>query len=1361
MAEYQFHGMKVWKNKKEKNKAGVKGLFYDGPVIEGDAPFGIETRIASGGTRTTYWGLPIGEKKENSSSGLFFFKGKKKYMLKFWSEELSEEIPFIKIASTVCEALAADPLLTTDNPNKISEIIQTVGTKAMKKLLYMKEKIEKKALPKMQPYERFVLKPGEDFEIPYNYPLYRKGENKPYKYVRLHFRASNTRGKNFEPIPNNFLKAMANRDKSRQGLSKTSADDVINLTGNTQENIINLATNQPKKKKQNTEVIDLTGNNKENMKSNDGVTSSTNDTEEREKKGKKEVYTLWSNEGNPIGKLKRLAKTRPNVKELLNEGVRVEDLSLFRSAQNKELNYPNYKPQFPYGFVYQDTTNAFRYFFKNRNGRQKSMNARRLIHSLKEHPTRYEGESLDERYRRFARNLNNERERHLADFNRDHDLQEQAKIRYQSLEDKHNSLPNAQKTGQFTQVFHDSLGSYLYELFDQKGYFKNAAQIIGFVGPLTKLSINEQIRESASENAEDQCTFRPYSYSTFKKRPLLPQQGIVHAMATLRARNWIKTPGLLAYHSTGSGKTLEGLVVMIRFWNKPYGIVSLAVRSNQSDNSLEKLAILAHAHFPDFIDNNKTFPFKTKESAYVHLFERIVRGYEIVIDDTHKFAKWSKEANIPSKDTREMHYKILFDAQNPSYASMKEQYKLKETRLLATYNTFANDYETKILPKKLSRCVFILDEAQFLVGATASTEKGRERHYAITYAAIMNRNIDDTWVFMSTATPGSNARQFMKLLDLLRGDMIASSRLLNKDGLFNSKKVAVFHKTAKDLISYCNNAGNRSQFAKIDIIAECAPATQKYQKLFYKGILERYKRYHQGFDANKLMFRAATKAKEYLDEISNIPTEAVKEEAQDPSKKLKYPNRTQFRPQNQSFDFKDYWRHIVSLGLFRPIQGEESTLNTNEIPKKGFFNPFVTFHLNLLGSKSNITSRKFFVGPKIALLLKRIQQNNGLHYVYVDNLVALKIIAYLLKTKLNLTLFKSTTRAASLPTSSKQPSSFGFATTIQSSDRSRELKETLGFYDPKKEKLIWTQQDKENLLRAASSPENVSGKRVKVILAQKDAFKGVDVKNIRHLHLVSPLGLDFNQFLQFVGRGSRFCSHSAIKNMSKRVVKVHTYRLLPASTSGKRNKRKLISEFSDKSCEEIFSEKKYEDLLPAYADCYLWKCGWKYYKRQWEALQNEIRLVAVDSKIFDPFTRNIRNLEDGLHLIKCQNIVIDPYSHDDDTNPATNEDNNNEDDNDDPLQDIFVDIPTTENQVDAWLQRQRDTKNDSHMTLRRNPEVRASEYKKLLRNHELYFKYLSHEGRNLPRDRATLKKVREFQRKYRAILEPLRAERES
>ena len=90
-----------------------------------------------------------------------------------------------------------------------------------------------------------------------------------------------------------------------------------------------------------------------------------------------------------------------------------------------------------------------------------------------------------------------------------------------------------------------------------------------------------------------------------------------------------------------------------------------------------------------------------------------------------------------------------------------------------------------------------------------------------------------------------------------------------------------------------------------------------------------------------------------------------------------------------------------------------------------------------------------------------------------------------------------------------------------------------------------------DLLAVYNHNLNVNGALCHVMLASQKFNEGVDLKAVRHIHLLEPL-LSEGMRQQAIGRARRSCSHFQLKNMSDWTVKIHEYMSI-YPTQSKRN----------------------------------------------------------------------------------------------------------------------------------------------------------------------------------------------------------------
>ena len=64
-------------------------------------------------------------------------------------------------------------------------------------------------------------------------------------------------------------------------------------------------------------------------------------------------------------------------------------------------------------------------------------------------------------------------------------------------------------------------------------------------------------------------------------------------------------------------------------------------------------------------------------------------------------------------------------------------------------------------------------------------------------------------------------------------------------------------------------------------------------------------------------------------------------------------------------------------------------------------------------------------------------------------------------------------------------------------------------------------------IKMVTEDNNINGEKIKVIIISKAASEGIDLKNIRQVHILDPW-YNLNRIEQIIGRGVRNCSHKAL-----------------------------------------------------------------------------------------------------------------------------------------------------------------------------------------------------------------------------------------
>lgn len=69
-----------------------------------------------------------------------------------------------------------------------------------------------------------------------------------------------------------------------------------------------------------------------------------------------------------------------------------------------------------------------------------------------------------------------------------------------------------------------------------------------------------------------------------------------------------------------------------------------------------------------------------------------------------------------------------------------------------------------------------------------------------------------------------------------------------------------------------------------------------------------------------------------------------------------------------------------------------------------------------------------------------------------------------------------------------------------------------------------SQDDRDKLLQEFNRPANLNGDFIKVVIISEVGSEGINLKNVRNVHIVEPLANE-SEMIQVIGRGVRQNSH--------------------------------------------------------------------------------------------------------------------------------------------------------------------------------------------------------------------------------------------
>ena len=610
---------------------------------------------------------------------------------------------------------------------------------------------------------------------------------------------------------------------------------------------------------------------------------------------------------------------------------------------------------------------------------------------------------------------------------------------------------------------------------------------------------------------------------------VLAHQAVVYAMARLRAAGRISSPGLLAVHSTGAGKTLEGLGAILAFWNMtwgrgPWAIFCISTKSNQTGNSIEKLADLA--------------------CGFHGLFVNTIAG----IAD-RPFAH-----GIPAaKEAIKMRIKLGLAALASGAASFETLTSRGRTVDLYTYTKFAHDCKDKLFGSDgfVHHALIIVDEIQFLL-SPPSDEAGFAEDYRYTREVLQSkRRPATTWVLGMSATPGSGRADVCEILNCVRG--VTGHFKLSDD----------LSVKARGLVSVAQLQGDLHHFPDLQVQPVLVDASR--HKAYTTAYLEVVSR---NPPPDMTSNEVATLADSGI---------IVKEKKTPPvgAKKPVVPDLSLWK-----FDAERksrFYRALKIASNWAKVKEEDTE------PDDAGTQLYV---------KDGVAEGWWALSPKLSKIVDNIRRLRGKHYVYTSNPLTLALIALLLEQELGM--------RHALPPCKKDGSLVAktgdFFIILDNLSSTREVlairrgNTTKEFGRPVRlDKWRLPDCPAERVAAAKSlADKDIKGDKVKVVLATKENFKGVDMKGLKYIHVVEAMS-DFAEFVQLVGRGPRYCSHTGLPPSSWKVT-VFAYR----------------TNFPMFNCKT--SRLSY--------DCHVFQDSVNRYKKGYLECEVELRKAAVDYFIF-------------------------------------------------------------------------------------------------------------------------------------------------
>lgn len=249
--------------------------------------------------------------------------------------------------------------------------------------------------------------------------------------------------------------------------------------------------------------------------------------------------------------------------------------------------------------------------------------------------------------------------------------------------------------------------------------------------------------------------------SEFNKNEFSLAQQVVRYIGKSFAQNDTTNRGLLAWHSTGSGKTITSMAIIDSFWNSRKNIVFVS--------SIEAL------------QSNPPTTFYKNAKKYFTRFEN---------DEEKDIEKQFKKRNVKFMTFSQLaHYLLIY---NPLKSVKTDKDKAYHRNFLAN-------------------SVLIIDEVQNIFHPLPNQ---RAEHNALK--SFLLSKVNDTnkqmKVFILTATPGDSIEETIDLLNIVRD---RSKKPIVKPVVHNKDECKIFMKNINGLISYFNSSKDMTRFPKV------------------------------------------------------------------------------------------------------------------------------------------------------------------------------------------------------------------------------------------------------------------------------------------------------------------------------------------------------------------------------------------------------------------------------------------------------------------------------------------------------------------------------------------------------------------
>ena len=543
--------------------------------------------------------------------------------------------------------------------------------------------------------------------------------------------------------------------------------------------------------------------------------------------------------------------------------------------------------------------------------------------------------------------------------------------------------------------------------------------------------------------------------------------------------------GMLCYHSTGSGKTVTSLGIILAFWKTKRNIILTTTPENMRGNSPSKYTENLFKFYPEYVKmvyKDKPLPEFTRPP-----FNRKVQYKGVTMTAEDALQNWTNEPENVRPMTKRLILKSFIELSSLLGFKGKSQLGVKKPEgdalLLGTHSTQKLSTTTESVKQAIGS-VLIMDEVQSMFKPSSGTEDYLNSVKWLRTELTKSKYAKRMYVFALTGTPGGTVKDILSVINFVRPLNVPKIR---------PQDLNTHPEWLKGYISYVELRNDTSVYGVKNVKNVFAQMDPKY----YAG---------------------------YLRIIAGGKTTTVGGKEED---NVKLKKKITFSESLREDKKPGYMGLAIGAGdalttksALTGIYSKEELGNlmrrdmTGGIPAAIMAGPE--------GKKTPIV-----LSPKIRDCIKNVLTLKGKQYIYAIN---------------KSTIYTIMETLISLGYAGVTPKTLDASKT---SPGKRFLYYKSGTYTFRGKiiKIGMTGEGSVKQLKGAlDNPKNINGDYIKIVIASGTDYQGFDTPGLTGVHILDPLH-DVASDIQALGRALRMCGHS--KSASKNVTIYRYFSTVP------------------------------------------------------------------------------------------------------------------------------------------------------------------------------------------------------------------------